>query len=83
MISLLQPLIEQIYREDEKNNILNSQQKKNINRYYAHFGMMQISKESPEIYSAIHELSYNHKSIPMKSWKEQGLNGNHLSIKFH
>jgi hypothetical protein len=82
MINLLQPLIEQIYREDELHNILNTQQKRNITRYYAHFGMMEISKESPEVFAKIHDMSYNYKTIPMKSWKDQGLTGNHLSLKF-
>ena len=82
MVNLLQPLIEEIYKEDERDHILNGQQKKNITRYYAHFGMMQISKESPEVYERIHEMAFNYKTIPMASWKEQGLTGNHLSIKF-
>lgn len=82
MLDLLQPLIEEIYREDELYNILNYQQKINIRHYYGLFGVMQISKESPDIYNAIHNLSYNSRSIAMTSWKEQGLNGKYLSLKF-
>ena len=82
MLNLLQPLIEEIYREDELYNILNYQQKKNIRHYYGAYGIMQISKDCPEIYEAIHNLSYNSRSIPMTSWKEQGLNGKYLSLKF-
>jgi hypothetical protein len=82
MLDLLQPLIEEIYREDELYNILNYQQKKNIRHYYGAFGVMQISQESPEVYEAIHDLSYNARSIPMTSWKEQGLDGRYLSLKF-
>ena len=82
MVDLLQPLLEEIYKEDAKDNILNSQQKKNITRYYAHVGMLEISKESPEVYETIHDMAYNHKTISTTNWKEQGLSGNHLSIKF-
>ena len=82
MINLLQPLIEQICREDERDNILNTKQRKNINKFFEHVGMLEISKESPEIYAKIHEIAYNYKTIPSANWKEQGLNANHLSIKF-
>ena len=82
MLDLLQPLIEEIYKEDELHNTLNRQQKLNIRHYYGAFGVMQISKESPEIYDAIHSLSYNSRSVSMTSWKEQGLNAKYLSLKF-
>ena len=82
MMNLLQPLIEQILKEDERDNILNPTQKKNIARYYVHFGMMEVSKESPEVYEKIRDMAFNHKTISTTSWKQQGLNANHLSIKF-
>jgi hypothetical protein len=82
MIDLLQPLIEQIYQEDQNDKILNLQQKKNINKYYEHVGMLEISKESPELFEKIRDMAFNHKTIATKSWKNQGLDGKHLSIKF-
>ena len=48
LIDLLQPLIEEIFREDERDNILNAQQRRNINQYYEHVGMLEISKERSE-----------------------------------
>ena len=82
MITLLQPLIEEILKEDEATHCLNNRQRYNVSMFYHHFGMMQISKEDTELYKVIHELAYRYKSIPMANWKEQGLSGNHLSIKF-
>ena len=82
MINLLQPLIEKICREDERDNILNAKQRRNISRFFEHVGMMQISKESPEVYERIHDMAYNHRSISTTSWKEQGFDGKHLSIQF-
>ena len=82
MITLLQPLIEEILKEDEETQFLNNRQRYNISMYYGHFGMMQISKEDPALYEIIHQLAYNYKSIPMTNWHEHGLTGNHLSIKF-
>ena len=82
MMHLLQPLIEQIYQEDEINNHLNNQQKRNLKEYYSHFGVSHISTESPVIYEAIQDLGYNARTVPMTSWKQQGLDGKHLSLKF-
>ena len=82
MINLLQPLIEKLCREDERDNILNKKQKRNVNRFFEHVGMLEISKESPDVYVKIHEMAYNYRSIATTSWKDQGFNGNHLSIKF-
>jgi hypothetical protein len=82
MMDLLQPLIEEIYREDEETENLTHIQRMNIKRYYGYFGVMQISKESPEIYQALHDLAYNMRSVPMTTFKEQGLDAKYLSIKF-
>ena len=82
MIDLFQPLIEEICREDERNNILNARQKRNISIFYEHVGMLEISKESPEVYYSIHEMAYKNKIVATTIWKEQGLNGKHLSLKF-
>ena len=82
MINLLQHLIEEIYQDDEINNTLTSHQKRNISRYDEHVGMLEISKESPELYAQIREIAYTHRVISTSSWKAQGLSGNHLSIKF-
>ena len=82
MINLLQPLIERICREDERDNILNTKQRRNISKFFEHVGMLEISKESPEVYAKIHDMAYNYKPISAANWKKQGLNANHLSIKF-
>lgn len=82
MIDLLQPLIEEIYKEDEEKNNLSAIQKRNLTLYYSHFGVDNLYEEAPDIYQAIHELSYEYRSIPMTYWKKLGYTGKHLSIKF-
>lgn len=82
MMHLLQPLIEEIYKEDEQTNNLNNVQRLNLQRFYGIFGAYHLAKESEEIYNAIHQLAFDFQKIPKTSWKEQGLDGNHLSIKF-
>lgn len=82
MMELLQPLIEEIYKEDEETQCLSHTQRMNIKKYYGFFGVMQISKECPEIYDAIHDLAYNMRVVPMTTFKEQGLDAKYLSIKF-
>jgi hypothetical protein len=79
---LLQPLIEEILKEDEENNILTQQQRINISKFYHFFGSYEISKDNKDIYDSIHNMAYNFRSIPMNQWKEQGFSGNHMSIKF-
>ena len=82
MMELFQPLIEEIYKEDEETENLSHIQRMNVKKYYGYFGVMQISKECPEIYQAIHDLAYNMRIIPMTTYKEQGLDAKYLSIKF-
>ena len=82
MIDLLQPLIEEIYKEDEERDYLSFTQKRNLALYYGHFGVDNLNEESPDIYDAIHELIYEYRSIPMAHWKALGYSGKHLSIKF-
>jgi hypothetical protein len=82
MMHLLQPLIEEIYKEDELNNNLTNVQRFNLQRFYALFGAYHLSNEAEDIYDAVHDLAYNYQSIPKNSWKEQGLDAKHLSIKF-
>lgn len=83
LLTLVQPLIEEINKEDELLDNLNQYQKRNIKEFYEHFGMTNIAQNSPKLYEALHDVSYNYKTVPMAAWKEQGLNANHLSIKFH
>ena len=45
--------------------------------------MTEIINKAPQPLWAGHHVSYNYKTVPMTSWKDQGLNANHLSIKFH
>jgi hypothetical protein len=83
LLNLLQPFIGEINKEDELLDNLNQYQKRNIKEFYAHFGMTSISTGDPKLYEAIHDVSYNYKTVPMAAWRDQGLNANHLSIKFH
>ena len=83
LLSLLHPLIEEINKEDEIHDNLNMYQKRNIKEFFIHYGMTRISQSAPKLYEEIHDVAYNFKTIPMESWRNQGLNANHLAIKFH
>ena len=54
----------------------------NINKLGMHFGMMNISKTSKDVYKAIHKMAYEARQEQMDTWKEGGHKGNHLSLKF-
>ena len=54
----------------------------NINKLGMHFGMMNISKTSKDVYKAIHKMAYESRQEQMDTWKEGGHKGNHLSLKF-
>ena len=54
----------------------------NINKLGMHFGMMNISKTSKEVYKAIHKMAYEARQEQMDTWREGGHKGNHLSLKF-
>jgi hypothetical protein len=82
MIDLLQPLIEEIYKEDEEKDHLSNIQKRNLKLYYGYFGVDNIYEEAPDIYEGIHRLAYEYRAISMAYWKQLGYTGNHLSIKF-
>ena len=82
MIDLLFPLIEEIDKEDRETGFLNDAQRRNVRRYEGHFGMVQISRDSQEIYESIKDMAYNERIRSMTTWKEQGHEGNHLSLKF-
>jgi uncharacterized C2H2 Zn-finger protein len=82
MVSLLFPLVMEISEDDKTLHNLNELQKRNIDLYGMHYGMMEISKESEEVYESIHNLAYNSRKTQMEVWKEQGHKGNHLSLKF-
>jgi len=47
-----------------------------------HFGQLDISKTSKDVYNSIHEFAYNSRIDQMKIWGENGHQGNHLSLKF-
>ena len=81
MMMLMEPLIEEIYNEDEKFPNLNDLQRKNLARFKHMFGG-DISDASKEIFESVRTLAFKNKAIPMTSWKEQGFKGNHLSLKF-
>ena len=82
MISLLFDLVQEISREDDLEHNLSQRQKININKYGMHFGQLDISKTSKEVYKSIHEFAFNSRKQQMEVWKENGHEGNHLSLKF-
>ena len=82
MMDKLSPLVNEIYNDPELRDKLSTNQKRNIYQFYNHFGMTNISQDSPMVYKAIHSMAYDIKQVPMDSWKEQGLDAKHLSIKF-
>ena len=54
----------------------------NINKLGMHYGQMDISKTSKEVYENIHKMAYEERQGQMKFWGKQGHKGNHLSLKF-
>ena len=54
----------------------------NINKLGMHFGMMNISKTSKDVYKAVHKMAYEERQKQMDTWRESGHKGNHLSLKF-
>ena len=82
MVSLLFDLVQEISRDDESEHHLSQRQKININKYGMHFGQLDISKTSKEVYKSIHEFAFNARKQQMEVWKENGHQGNHLSLKF-
>jgi hypothetical protein len=79
MINKLVPMMDEI-KEDYDN--LTKEQKLNLLHFYDKECVYDISNQYPDIYALIHKLAYEQRFVPMTSWKEQGLSGNHLSIKF-
>ena len=82
MIGLFLPMIELIDGEDREVNNLSRAQQVNIRKFTSYFGVTQISKEARYIYDSIKEMVYNERLKTMKTWKENGHEGNHLSLKF-
>ena len=81
MITLFLPMVDNIdKRADELN--LTWRQRSNIKKFTSYFGTTQISKEAKYIYDSIKEMVYNERIKTMKTWKEKGYEGNHLSLKF-
>jgi Zinc finger, C2H2 type len=82
MVNLLFDLVQEISRDDIENDHLSKRQKINVNKYCMHFGQLDISKTSKEVYNSIHSFAYNSRIDQMKEWGENGHKGNHLSLKF-
>jgi len=82
MVNLLFDLVQEISNEDLLNNNLSRRQKININKYGMHFGQLDISKTSKDVYKSIHSMAYDSRIDQMKEWGENGHQGNHLSLKF-
>jgi Zinc finger, C2H2 type len=82
MVSLLFDLVQEISRDDIENNNLSKRQKINVNKYCMHYGQLDISKTSKDVYNSIHSLAYNSRKDQMEVWKDNGHSGNHLSLKF-
>ena len=82
MVALLFDLVQEISRDDIEKNHLSKRQKINVNKYCMHYGQMDISKTSKEVYSSIHSFAYDSRKTQMEVWKENSHSGNHLSLKF-
>ena len=82
LMNLLTPVLLEIIEEEDKTGFLNERQKRNLFRIKHFCNVDELSNESSEIYESIHKLAYNEREIPMKTWDESGLKGNHLSLKF-
>lgn len=83
LMDLLNPVILEIIDEEEKTGFLNKQQKKNLFLMRHFCNIENLIEDSREIYESIHKLAFKEKDIPMETWHESGLKGNHLSLKFH
>src|SRR5690606_31147288 len=77
MVNLLFDLVQEISNDDSINDNLSKRQKINVNKYCMHFGQLDISKTSKDVYNSIHSLAYSSKRAQMKIWKEKGYKGNH------
>ena len=82
MIGLFLPMIETIDKEDQETHNLTWLQRSNLKKFTSYFGITNISKEAKYIYDSIKEMAYNERQKTMKTWKENGHEGNHLSLKF-
>jgi hypothetical protein len=82
MVNLLFELVQEISNDDNEKNNLSKRQKININKYGMHFGQLDISKTSKDVYKSIHEMAFNSRKSQMEVWRESGHEGNHLSLKF-
>ena len=82
MIGLFLPMIEVIDKEDQETHNLTWLQRSNLKKFTSYFGITNISSEAKYIYDSIKEMAYNERTKTMKTWKEGGHEGNHLSLKF-
>jgi len=82
MVNLLFDLVQEISRDDIENNNLSKRQKINVNKYCMHYGQLDISKTSKEVYNSIHDFAFNSRKTQMEVWKDNGHTGNHLSLRF-
>ena len=82
MAFLLFPKALKLLERDFEKHDLTQTQRYNINKLGMHFGMMDISRTSKEVYKAIHKMAYEARQEQMDTWKEGGHKGNHLSLKF-
>lgn len=78
MIDKLVGMIDEI-REGEE---LTRNQQLNVLHFLDKECVYDLSEQYPEIFGLMHKLGYDKREIPMASWKEQGLDAKHLSIKF-
>ena len=79
MIDKIVPMIDEINKDRDK---LSRNQQLNIAHFYDKECMYDLSKSCPDIYELIRKLAYEQRSIPMKTWKNDGFDGKHLSISF-
>lgn len=79
MIDKIVPLIDEIYADKDS---LTRRQYINILHFYDKECIYDLSNHYPDLYELIHKLAYEQRTVPMSTWKEQGLDAKHLSLKF-
>ena len=57
MMDLISPTMNDIYEDDELFKTLSVNQKRNIYQYFHHFGMEDISINSPMVYESIRKMA--------------------------
>lgn len=83
LLELLTPVLLEIIEEEDQTGFLNKTQRANLIRLQYFSNVEKLSEEAKALHSDIRKVAHENRKIPMKTWDESGLKGNHLSLKFH